>query len=126
MGIPIRSGNIKRQNEAMRLTLATFVGVVFGFSLGVSFPTLALTRMNLPSSLLPSIDLTYVDDNYSKISTKSLWDAWASFRRDRSMYKKVHKLNDTKLLFMLGCFKINFSSRKQVVAVSSMSVNSNP
>ncbi|KAG4926839.1 hypothetical protein AAZX31_19G050700 [Glycine max] len=97
MGIPIRSGNIKRQNEAMRLTLATFVGVVFGFSLGVSFPTLALTRMNLPSSLLPSIDLTYVDDNYSKISTKSLWDAWASFRRDRSMYKKVHKLNDTKI-----------------------------
>lgn len=44
--IPACSGNIKRQNEAMRLTLATFVGVVFGFSLGVSFPTLALTRVS--------------------------------------------------------------------------------
>ncbi|XP_040866769.1 uncharacterized protein [Glycine max] len=76
---------------------ATFVGVVFSFFLGLSFPTLALARMNLPSCLLPSIDLTYVDDNYLKISSKSLWDAWASFRSDRSKYNKVHKLNDTKV-----------------------------
>ncbi|KAH1205144.1 hypothetical protein GmHk_16G045921 [Glycine max] len=55
--------------------------------------------MNLPSCLLPSIDLTYVDDNYLKISSKSLWDAWASFRSDRSKYNKVHKLNDTKYHF---------------------------
>ncbi|KAK7395808.1 hypothetical protein VNO78_16378 [Psophocarpus tetragonolobus] len=99
MGIPIRSGTTKRQNEAMRLTIATFVGVVLGFFLGVSFPTLALTRMNLPSSLLPSIDLTYVDDNYSKITTNTFWDAWASFRSHRSKrnYTEVHKLNDSKI-----------------------------
>ncbi|CAJ1792243.1 unnamed protein product [Sphenostylis stenocarpa] len=100
MGIPIRSGNIniKRPNEAMKFTIATFAGVVFGFFLGVSFPTLELTRMNLPSRLLPSIDLTYVDDNYLKIPTKSLWDAWDKFMSDRSMYNnRLHRLNDTKI-----------------------------
>ncbi|KAK7339614.1 hypothetical protein VNO77_20292 [Canavalia gladiata] len=96
MGIPIRSGNIKRQNEAMRLTIALFVGVVFGFFLGVSFPTLAFTKMSLPSSLLPSIDLTYVGDSYSKIPTKSIWDAWASFR-DGSMTNVFQNTNDTKI-----------------------------
>ncbi|XP_027346494.1 uncharacterized protein LOC113858182 [Abrus precatorius] len=97
MGIPIRSGNIKRHNEAMRLTIATFAGVIFGFVIGVSFPTLSLTKMNLPSSLFPSIDLTYVQDNYSKVPTKSIWDAWASFRGERSTSNEFHILNETKI-----------------------------
>ncbi|KAK7293482.1 hypothetical protein RJT34_16348 [Clitoria ternatea] len=98
MGVPIRSGSSKKHNnEAMKLIIATFFGVAFGFLLGVSFPTLALTKMSLPSSLFPSIDLTYVDDNYSKGATKSIWDAWASFNGNRSMPNKLQKSNDTKI-----------------------------
>lgn len=39
------SGNIRKPNETMRLLVTTFVGVVFGFFLGVSFPTLSLTKV---------------------------------------------------------------------------------
>ncbi|XP_057442101.1 uncharacterized protein LOC130733837 [Lotus japonicus] len=80
----------------MRLTLASFAGVVFGFFLGVSSPTLSLTKMNLPSSIFPSIDLTFVEDS-SKIPTKPIWDAWSSFRGDRSMSHELPKLNETKI-----------------------------
>ena len=39
------SGSIRKPNEAMRLVVTTFIGVVFGFFLGVSFPTLSLTKV---------------------------------------------------------------------------------
>ncbi|XP_061358072.1 uncharacterized protein LOC133302326 [Gastrolobium bilobum] len=81
----------------MRLTIVSIAGVILGFFLGVSSPTLSLTKMNLPSSIFPSIDLTYVEDKYSKIQTKSIWDAWASFRGDRSMSNGLNKLNETKI-----------------------------
>lgn len=97
MGTPIRSGNTRKSNETMRLTLAAFAGVVFGFFLGVSFPTLSLTKMNLPSTLFPSIDLTYVNEKYSKFPTKSIWEAWASFRGNRSFSNGLHKLDETKI-----------------------------
>ncbi|CAI8598173.1 unnamed protein product [Vicia faba] len=55
----------RKPSEIMRLIVTTFIGVVFGFFLGVSFPTLSLTKFNLPSGLLPSIDLSYIEDKYS-------------------------------------------------------------
>ncbi|KAI4350619.1 hypothetical protein L6164_005062 [Bauhinia variegata] len=97
MGTPTRSGNLRNSNETMRLIVTGFAGVVFGFFLGVSFPTLSLTKMNLPSSLFPSIDLTYIEDKYSKIPTKAIWDAWASFRGNRSMSNGFQKTSDTKI-----------------------------
>jgi len=39
------SGNIKKPNEAMKLIIAAIVGVVFGFFVGVSFPTISLTKV---------------------------------------------------------------------------------
>lgn len=44
------SGSIRKPNEAMRLVVTTFIGVVFGFFLGVSFPTLSLTKVSNVSS----------------------------------------------------------------------------
>ena len=44
------SGNIRKPHETMRLTLAAVAGVVFGFFLGVSFPTLSLTKVRNLSS----------------------------------------------------------------------------
>ncbi|CAK8567264.1 unnamed protein product [Lathyrus sativus] len=65
MGTVTRSSTGRKPSEIMRLIVSTFIGVVFGFFLGVSFPTLSLTKFNLPSGLLPSIDLSYIEDRYS-------------------------------------------------------------
>lgn len=35
----------RKPNESMRLIVTTFIGVVFGFFVGVSFPTLSLTKV---------------------------------------------------------------------------------
>lgn len=39
------SGNMRKSNEIMRIMVTTFVGGVFGFFLGVSFPTLSLSQV---------------------------------------------------------------------------------
>uniref|UniRef100_A0A2N9HX97 Lysine ketoglutarate reductase trans-splicing related 1 n=1 Tax=Fagus sylvatica TaxID=28930 RepID=A0A2N9HX97_FAGSY len=54
----------------MRLIVTTFVGIVFGFFIGVSFPTLSLTKLNLPSSILP-IDISYGGDQNAQSSVNS-------------------------------------------------------
>ncbi|XP_072052572.1 uncharacterized protein [Arachis hypogaea] len=87
------SGNI---NETMRLTLAALVGIVFGFSLGVSFPTVSLVKVT-PSTLFPCLDLTYVNDKYTGFPTKSIWDAWASLKGNKSMLHAHHNISDTKI-----------------------------
>ncbi|XP_054789384.1 uncharacterized protein LOC129294937 [Prosopis cineraria] len=97
MGTPMRSGNFRTATETMRLTVGVFIGVVFGFFLGVSFPTLSLSKMNLPSGLFPSIDLTYIEDKYSNVQNRPVWDAWDSFRGNRKMSNGLPKLNDTKI-----------------------------
>ncbi|KAG5527154.1 hypothetical protein RHGRI_028163 [Rhododendron griersonianum] len=78
-----RLGNGRRTNETMRLIVTTFAGIVFGFFLGASFPTLSLTKMNLPSSLFPSLDLAYIEDKYSGLSTQALLNIWSSLRRNK-------------------------------------------
>ncbi|GAV78695.1 DUF707 domain-containing protein [Cephalotus follicularis] len=94
MGIHIRSGNIRKPNEAMRLFVTTFVGIIFGFCVGVSFPTLSITKMNLPSNLFPSIDLTYIEDKYSGFSLRN---AWSSLKGSRGGSSQFHILNHTKI-----------------------------
>ncbi|KAK4845114.1 hypothetical protein QYF36_001034 [Acer negundo] len=89
MGAPIRSGNIGKPTETMRLIISTFFGVVVGFFLGISFPTITLTKMNLPSSIFPSIDLTYIEDKYSGLSTQAFLNAWTTL--------KSGSYNDTKI-----------------------------
>jgi len=37
----------RKPNETMRILLTTFFGVVFGFLIGVSFPTLSLTKVGI-------------------------------------------------------------------------------
>jgi hypothetical protein len=39
------SGNIIKTNEVMKLIVSSIVGIVFGFFVGVSFPTLSLTKV---------------------------------------------------------------------------------
>ncbi|KAK4785397.1 hypothetical protein SAY86_002086 [Trapa natans] len=89
MGIfPIR----RKPNEMMRVLVITCIGVVFGFFLGVSFPTLTLPKLNLPSSLFPSFDLTYIEDKYTGLSTHTLLNAWSSLRR-----AAINGFNETRI-----------------------------
>ncbi|KAJ6721927.1 hypothetical protein OIU85_024963 [Salix viminalis] len=59
MGILTLSAGSRKPNETMRILLTTFFGVVFGFLIGVSFPTLSLTKSNKSSGFFPVIDLAY-------------------------------------------------------------------
>ncbi|KAF4397397.1 hypothetical protein G4B88_027137 [Cannabis sativa] len=93
----LRGGFIRKPNETMRLVVTTFIGIVFGFFLGVSFPTLSLTKMNLPSGLFPSIDLTYIEDKYSGLSTRAFFKAFSSLRGNRGDFNQVYSFNDTKI-----------------------------
>ncbi|KAL3813829.1 hypothetical protein ACJIZ3_015097 [Penstemon smallii] len=86
--------NIRRTNETMRLIVTTFVGIIIGFFLGVSFPTLTLTKVNLPSHIFPSIDLTHIEDKYSGLSTQALLNVWSSLKGRRGI---SHKYNNTKI-----------------------------
>lgn len=40
------SSTVRKPNETMRLVVTTFVGIVFGFFLGVTFPALSLTKVS--------------------------------------------------------------------------------
>ncbi|XP_065619269.1 uncharacterized protein LOC112023982 isoform X1 [Quercus suber] len=97
MGTPFRSGILRKPNETMRLIVTTFVGVVFGFFLGVSFPTLTLTKMNLPTSLFPSIDLTYIEDKYAGLSSQALLNALSSLKGNRDTSTYFYRYNDTEI-----------------------------
>ncbi|XP_070672900.1 uncharacterized protein [Malus domestica] len=92
---PIRK-NLRNPNETMRLAVTIFVGVVIGFFLGVSFPTLSLTKMNLPSTLFPSIDLSYIEEKYSGFSTQALLNAWSSLKGNEVRTEKYVSL-ETKI-----------------------------
>ncbi|KAG8498552.1 hypothetical protein CXB51_004882 [Gossypium anomalum] len=61
MGIFTRSTVSRKPNESMRLIVTTFVGVVFGFLIGLSFPKLSLTKLNISSGILTTIDIKYTE-----------------------------------------------------------------
>ncbi|CAN1838648.1 hypothetical protein LINPERHAP1_LOCUS35512 [Linum perenne] len=69
MGIFSRSALNKKPNDSSRLIIMTFFGVVFGFSIGVSFPSLSVSKLNFASGLLPTIDLSYMGDKKLGLSS---------------------------------------------------------
>ncbi|KAI9170162.1 hypothetical protein LWI28_023455 [Acer negundo] len=99
MGTAARSWANKKPNESMRLIVTTFVGLVFGFLIGVSFPTLSLTKLNLPSSLLPNIDLSYIEDKRSGISTQTALNALSSLKGNNSSSTQAGNSSDTSKIW---------------------------
>ncbi|BBG94032.1 Protein of unknown function D [Prunus dulcis] len=70
MGTLSRSAGGRKPNETMRLIVTTFVGV-----------------LNLSSSLLPNVDLSYNEDQKSDISRQTILNAWSSTRSNNSSTK---------------------------------------
>ncbi|XP_009797241.1 uncharacterized protein LOC107791501 isoform X2 [Nicotiana tabacum] len=94
MATPMKRSPIsRRRNETMRLFVTTFIGVVFGFFLGVTFPTISLTKLPLPTNLFQSIDLT-IEDKYSGLSTQALLNVLNSLKGRGG---SSHKNNDPKI-----------------------------
>ncbi|KAA8550385.1 hypothetical protein F0562_002069 [Nyssa sinensis] len=69
MGTAHRSG-VKRTNDGARLIITTLIGMVFGYFVGVSFPLVALTKINLPSSLISSLDVAFNNNHHKSIRGK--------------------------------------------------------
>ncbi|KAI4368765.1 hypothetical protein MLD38_017282 [Melastoma candidum] len=57
MGILHRSGGVKKSNDHTRIILTAILGVLFGFFIGISFPSLSLERINLSSGIISSLDM---------------------------------------------------------------------
>lgn len=72
MGTPHRSGALKRSNDGARLIITTIMGIVFGFFVGVSFPSASLAKIRLSSRVMSTFDGAFADSNIS--GGKSLED----------------------------------------------------
>ncbi|CAA3033738.1 hypothetical protein CDL12_19772 [Olea europaea subsp. europaea] len=68
MGNLYRSGVFRKSNDGARLVITTFMGMLLGYLIGVSFPSVSLTKINLPSSLMSSFDIAFNDDRRSSPS----------------------------------------------------------
>ncbi|XP_038707512.1 uncharacterized protein LOC120002774 [Tripterygium wilfordii] len=69
MGTIHHSGGSRKTHDGARLVLATILGVVFGFFVGVSFPSISSAKIHLPSGIIPSFDLAIT--NKSRVTRSS-------------------------------------------------------
>ncbi|KAJ8559593.1 hypothetical protein K7X08_003651 [Anisodus acutangulus] len=60
----------KRSNDSARLIITTIMGMVFGYFVGISFPSVSLTKITLPSSIMSSLDVAFNDD-HQRLSGRS-------------------------------------------------------
>uniref|UniRef100_A0A452XLM7 Uncharacterized protein n=1 Tax=Aegilops tauschii subsp. strangulata TaxID=200361 RepID=A0A452XLM7_AEGTS len=66
-------------NETMRIVMVTVIGVVLGFFIGISFPSVSITKLHFPSSFV-----SYIEERNSGLTTQALLNhAWNSVRNAR-------------------------------------------
>ncbi|KAK8702262.1 hypothetical protein V6N13_020624 [Hibiscus sabdariffa] len=74
---------LSRTNDRTRLVIATNSGIVFGVFIGVSFPSVSLNKIHLPSSLRSTFDVSISNDqDLKKLKGKN--DDDDNGRNDRS------------------------------------------
>ncbi|XP_042472639.1 uncharacterized protein LOC122055327 [Zingiber officinale] len=66
-GIGGRGTLPRKSNESMRIIISTVIGVVFGYLIGISFPTVSITKLHFPPSII-----SYIEDRNSGITTQTL------------------------------------------------------
>lgn len=57
-------------------------------------PCFDLFQVNFSSNIFPSVDLTYIEDKYSGLSTQALLNVWSALKGRRGISRK---LNNTKV-----------------------------
>ncbi|XP_021632858.1 uncharacterized protein LOC110629947 isoform X1 [Manihot esculenta] len=100
MGVLSRSMVSRKPNETTRLIITTFLGVAFGFFIGVSFPTLSLSKLNISSTLIPSVDLSYIDTRKLSVSTEMASNSWYSRKSSSNDATQVQNLNGTSKIWI--------------------------
>ncbi|XP_021632862.1 uncharacterized protein LOC110629947 isoform X2 [Manihot esculenta] len=90
----------RKPNETTRLIITTFLGVAFGFFIGVSFPTLSLSKLNISSTLIPSVDLSYIDTRKLSVSTEMASNSWYSRKSSSNDATQVQNLNGTSKIWI--------------------------
>ncbi|KAF5937757.1 hypothetical protein HYC85_025263 [Camellia sinensis] len=68
MGTIHRSGAFKKSNDTIRLVITTLTGMIFGYFIGISFPSVSLNKINLHSSIVSSLDVALNNDHSRSIS----------------------------------------------------------
>lgn len=103
MGNPMRSPVSRVPNEAMtmKLIVAAFVGVVVGCSIGLSFPVLSLTKLNLPSNIFPTLGLAYLNgrSRSSDRSRELFLDGRLRVKNSHSNSNQTRILNGTSKIW---------------------------
>lgn len=64
-----RSGAFKKPHDGARLVIATILGVVFGYFIGISFPSGSFNKIRLPSGLVSSFDMGFSDEHRHRLET---------------------------------------------------------
>ncbi|KAJ4810056.1 lysine ketoglutarate reductase trans-splicing protein (DUF707) [Rhynchospora pubera] len=83
LGVNVGRSGLMRPNETMRLIFSAVIGVMLGYLFGISFPTVSITKLHFPSSII-----SYIEDKNSGITTQTLLNhAWSS--------ANTHKRNST-------------------------------
>uniref|UniRef100_A0A0E0H8F5 tRNA pseudouridine(55) synthase n=2 Tax=Oryza TaxID=4527 RepID=A0A0E0H8F5_ORYNI len=74
-----RRSVLRLTNESMRIVMVTIIGVLLGFFIGISFPSVSITKLHFPSSFV-----SYIEDRNSGLTTQALLNhAWTSARNAR-------------------------------------------
>ncbi|KAK1691963.1 hypothetical protein QYE76_008660 [Lolium multiflorum] len=81
-------------NESMRIGMVTVIGAVLGFYIGISFPTVSITKLHFPSSFV-----SYRDETSSDLTTQALLNhAWTSARNTREENSSEQNSNSNATL----------------------------
>jgi hypothetical protein len=89
----------------MRLVVVTIIGVVFGFFIGISFPTVSITKLHFPSSLV-----SYIEDKNSGLTAQAILNhAWTSARNAKGTNNGSEPSSNTsmKVTIYLGSLTRN-------------------
>ncbi|KAK6922290.1 Protein of unknown function DUF707 [Dillenia turbinata] len=94
-----RSVTHRKPNETMRLIVTTFIGVVFGFFIGISFPTLSITKLKFTPAIVP-LDLKYIEDKDSDSAAQTIFNTWSSVSGNSSSSNPSQNSNDTSKIWV--------------------------
>jgi len=76
--------SVPRSNESLRIILSAVIGIMLGYLFGISFPTVNITKLHFPSSII-----SYIEDRNSGITTQTLlnhaWTSAASHKKNNSV-----------------------------------------
>lgn len=94
LGFGGRSMLTRKSNESMRIIISTVIGIVLGYLIGISFPTVSITKLHFPSSIV-----SYIEDRNSGLTTQTLLNhAWDSANRNRN--NSTSNTDDTPKIYV--------------------------